>query len=318
MLGRDLRNRATVAGFVREHGAVIVRWLTEAGAVSSLDGIETVLRYVAASAVFWSTQHYREMMLGAPGDIPFEPEKVTLDAAARTDIIRRGSEHILTGFMPTALETTDRERVERIAWISETEMPEQDRILAAIRDVVLELGYASATVERIAEALNLSKSGLYHYFANKDEMLSQAVMRTQSHFASLARVRFGQLETNEERFYALFVMIASYSSHDSTMLIVENWLRETNIEVHIPPSHIAELLQIYEFITEMIMHGEIAARREDAFAILAFANYLMRQELTMNASVAARNDRTIALTRRVFELFAGGVTCLQRSKGNTQ
>lgn len=60
----------------------------------------------------------------------------------------------------------------------------KDRILALMRDRLLQLGYSRVTLDEIAAELGMSKKTLYKYFAGKNELALEAI-----------RFHFGEIET---------------------------------------------------------------------------------------------------------------------------
>jgi AcrR family transcriptional regulator len=279
---------------------------------------EMVARFLGTTAVFWTTRHLREAIIASRlEDRPFRPAGTALAPAMVDQLVSEGARLVLGGFVPN-LEPIDRETVERIAWIQPEELPARHHVMDAITETVLEVGYAAATVERIAERAGLSKSGLYHYFSNRDDMLCRTLVETQSHFAGLARLRFAQLGTHTERLYALFVMLAGYAHHDPSSMVVENWLRESNIEVQIPAAHIVEIRRIYAFISEMVGEGQLVGSPDDGFAILTFISYLVMQELTIGKARLLSRDRLLARMWALFQLFSGGIGSTTGTHGEHQ
>tara|TARA_B100000614_G_C14523941_1_gene483780 strand:- start:303 stop:1544 length:1242 start_codon:yes stop_codon:yes gene_type:complete len=315
ILGRRRSTTGPVGDALREHDALLLQLVDRPGSAIPEECLLTVARYLATSAAFWTTEHYRRSIgrPPAPGQT-FEPEAVQLSRDEQQHLIEHGVRHVLHGFLASAADV-DREAVERIAWIQPAEVRERPRVLDAITRTVLEVGYGAATVERIADRAGLSKSGLYHYFRNRDHMLAETLIDGQRHFASLARTRFGQLGTHAERLYGLFVMISSYAHHEPSAVIVENWLRESNIEVQIPGDHVVELQRIYAFVSEMLVEGQLAGDPENGFAILTFINFLVMQELGNLDVRTARPDRLVDRIRGLFHLFADGAIPTLESNG---
>ncbi|MDA3950194.1 MAG: TetR/AcrR family transcriptional regulator [Spirochaeta sp.] len=269
-------------------------------------------RYLLVAAVFWMTNHYRADLGFDPATTrPFEPAHLAQSAPRKGLLITAATEHVVRGFAPGLSDQIDQEMVERIATIAPEELPEPDRIFLAIETVVEEHGYAGATVERIARALEMTKSSLYHYFRNKDEMLSRTVLREQEEFARIAALRFRQLATDDERLYALFVLFADYAALRPQAAIVENWVRESNIEVQIPAAHVVEVQKIYTFITDMLVAGSLAGSPGDAFGILQFIHFLVMQENPKRArgDSADRDNHTghRRALRTLFRRFTDGV-----------
>lgn len=315
LLGRSDAGTPGARDALREHRALLMDIVERIGAAPR-ELLETAARYLSISAAFWSTDHYRQSLGGLPStEMEFRPEDLALSPRQRSAVLRTGVDHILNGFAPAAGHP-DWDAVERIAWIRADEVPERDRIAHAITETVQEVGYQAATVERIAEQAGLSKAGLYHYFSNRDDMLARTIMDMQNHVARIARTRLSQLADHMERLYSLFVMTASWAVHEPGMIIVENWLRESNIEVHIPRDHIVQTQEIYTFVTEMLVEGQLTGSRENGFAIMAFINFFTMRELAhMNLATMPR-AQLLASIRTMYRLFADGLVPVLQSGNN--
>lgn len=315
LLGRRTRSDSPVHDVLREHDALLLDLIDDGSGRVAEQKLLMIARYITTAAAFWTTEHYRsEALSQSQPTYAFEPERSQLDRDQQRQLIASGTEHVISGFLADHAEI-DAQTVERIAWIQPEEIPERHRILDAITETVLQVGYGAATVERIAQRADLSKSGLYHYFTNKDDMLAQNLLDTQRHFAALARTRFTQLGTHPHRLYGLFVMIASYAHHDPSTIIVENWLRESNVEVSLPPEQIVEIQHIYAFVSEMLVEGQLAGNPGQGFAVLTYINFLVMQEMAGIAEHNFRQERIITRIRTLYNLFADGVAAAFHDQG---
>jgi AcrR family transcriptional regulator len=68
----------------------------------------------------------------------------------------------------------------------------RDEILTKAADVFEKKGYAQTTILDVAQALELSRSALYHYFKSKDEILEALVLEHTEHAIEQIEQRFAQ------------------------------------------------------------------------------------------------------------------------------
>ncbi|WP_076532218.1 TetR/AcrR family transcriptional regulator [Gemmobacter megaterium] len=95
-----------------------------------------------------------------------------------------------------------------------SDMREGER--AAKRDAVLrtaarffnQRGYHATSLDDVAAALNVTKPTIYHYFANKDEILYECTRRGLDEIAAIARSTAGQNGTAADR---LRQMLTAYA-----------------------------------------------------------------------------------------------------------
>ncbi len=266
-------------------------------------------RYLTMSGVFWITHHYRNVLGKDPlTDPAFDPPTPSFSPDQMIFIVEAATDHFIRGFARDVPPRVDYTAVERIASLSPEELTSPDRTVTAITTVVQEYGYAGATVDRIAGELGVTKSSLYHYFKNRNEMLSRMLIQIQEQFASLAALRFRQLRSDEDRLYGFFVLLSDYALLCPGSTIMGNWIRESNIEVHIPTSWVGDLHEKYGFIADMLMRLNVADSREEAFEILWFIGFIVMQETTLrtgHGTVAGPNRPAL---RDLFMQFTAGRT----------
>src|SRR5689334_16288 len=70
----------------------------------------------------------------------------------------------------------------------------RDEILTKAADVFEKKGYAQTTILDVAQALELSRSALYHYFKSKDEILEALVMEHAEYAVEQIEQRFSKRE----------------------------------------------------------------------------------------------------------------------------
>lgn len=294
-----------------EHELLMRRGLAELPPAAA----EETSRYMTLFAVYWLLEVYRiddgsegEGMCGRFGGFEIPSGDSAEDASRRRGIVRGAVEVFLHGFLRTEPLTDEvMERVERIGWITEEEMLRPDRIFSAIEEVVAEAGFEGATVERIAERIGMTKSSLYFYFKNKDQMFGEAVEREQMHLASIMKGRFRFLETASEKIYAFFVMIASYVINNPTQLTVINWLRYRNVDVQPPKRSFDRLENGLDFLLEPMRRREVEPPRDSLVSLALFPHFLVTREVLDRSLEKQSDEEQRRALRQLFRLFEGGV-----------
>lgn len=293
---------------LQDHEAVILRGLSPLPSELTSHGS----RYMTLFAVYWLLEVYRIEDGEARGcgrfhgfDLPRGDSPK--DVAERERIVQAAVDVFLNGFLrDDPLKPEAMERVERIGWISEDEMLEPDRIFSAIEEIVAEVGFEGATVERIAERIGMTKSSLYFYFKNKDAMFGEAVEREQLHLSSIMKGRFRFLESLPEKLYAVFVMTASYVINNPTQLTVINWLRYRNVDVQPPKRSLDRLENGLDFLLESMDRGEVVPPRPSLVALALFPHFLVTREVIDGSLGEKQFDEQRRSLRKLFRLFEGG------------
>lgn len=274
-----------------------------------------IIRFIVGFAVFWTTQCFRKPLPPSHRARKFDPSQAFLSPetieTAIEQAVSMATGGFLTGFDPADVSY---DTVEQVAWFHKEELPEPDRLLAAIEAVVSEVGFENASVERIADRVGMTKSSLYFHFKNREDMLSRMVLREQEGFIRIARARLGALNNPVDRLYALMVMIAGYNYHNPSQLTVLNWLRYNQVQVQIPKQHIVSALKMFRFLPAMVKEGRLAGDPEDPYPMLAFLNFVVQQELMSGPITSLTPDVHRSRIRSLFRLFAFGIDRIQQEK----
>ena len=270
--------------------------------------VEDQRNYLTLYAIYWLTEVYRTQEEGADGCATFRGLAVPPSEDERRRIVEAAVRVCTDGFVRMApLSERQLEGVERIAWINREEMLEPDRIFSAIEEVVADEGFTGATVEKIAERIGMTKSSLYFYFRNKDEMFGEVVEREKAHFASLAVQRLRFLETTQEKVYALFLMFASYAINNPTQVTVLNWLRYRNVQVRPPRKAPDQIHRAFEFLKRARKSGEIESPEGSILSLGIFPNFLVSRKVLEGALPTLPWEEQILVLRRLYRLFEQGL-----------
>ena len=98
----------------------------------------------------------------------------------------------------------------------------RDELLAAAARVFGEKGYAAASMQELAESMSLKPTAVYHYFASKDELLTEIVVK--AHAEAWQTVSRAISATNDAR-HALSAFIESLTNwadgrrHEASILL---------------------------------------------------------------------------------------------------
>ncbi len=125
--------------------------------------------------------------------------------------------------------------VELASAISKKDILPYDRIFTAIADVIAEKGVWETTMDSIAEKLGMSKSSLYFYFENKDQMIENVIQRETEHLNSLIMARVVKFTNYKEQIYCIFHVMSTYFILKPSIFSIMNWLRYQFINKPIKP-----------------------------------------------------------------------------------
>ncbi len=125
--------------------------------------------------------------------------------------------------------------VERIAKIDKNDVLPFNKIFTAVAEVIADKGIWNTTVDAIAEHLNMSKSSLYFYFDNKEQMIQDVIVSERERLNELIMERIIKFESYEEQLYCIFYVMSSYFLLKPSIFTIMNWLRYQFLNTSIKP-----------------------------------------------------------------------------------
>ncbi|RPJ08270.1 MAG: TetR/AcrR family transcriptional regulator [Spirochaetaceae bacterium] len=278
--------------------------------------IERLARFINLTGFFWILRLYKG---GRKKDCNHE----SLDFSRRITEKEISAEmeqaivFCINGYFPDLSENAvDYGIVEEKAWIGREEMLEPDRIFSAVESVVSEMGWAEASVERIAERIGINKSSLYFYFRNKDEMLLETIRREQEQMLKLVQQRVSMFEGSVERLYAFFVAVVSNIGNNPTLLTVLHWMHFQNIGLTLPQKDSDRLRKEFEDLRFTVTTAPASRDDKTEETIFLFMFFLLMSEMGLMSAVKAGKKKDMDGLRQLFELFRSGMTGAQKEKIN--
>jgi AcrR family transcriptional regulator len=85
-----------------------------------------------------------------------------------------------------------------------------DQILEAARRVIGEVGFAEASIDRIAEAAGVARSTLYVYFEGKEDLLNQCIAQLRVGLGERVQQAVEEASGTEERLAAFLTALFEY------------------------------------------------------------------------------------------------------------
>lgn len=199
------------------------------------------------------------------------------------------------------------EKIEGACRIGKEDFPETDRIIRAVSEVVAQNGLWKATVEAIAGRLGMSKSSLYFYFENRDQMLWEMIDRERHNLGRLVLERLKEIGTFEEKLYAYFVLFLRYVWGRPEFLAMMNWFRFQEFNVQPPEDPTGSVKGYYRFLQEGIDGGIIDPERSPVEMVLRFMHFLLMQEITTAYRHGNDTGQLYPVLRSLHQLFLYGI-----------
>jgi AcrR family transcriptional regulator len=189
-------------------------------AESPSEVLDTAAHFVRFSALFWTLRlirrHCGEASLRFAGPFDVAQRSAYRLAARRTAV---------SGLRLHPAVSDERMAIlfER-CWLHPEELSPQDERIVEIERVMHEMGVDGASISRIAEALGMSRSSLYHYYPSRDALVSRIVEEEHRRFSRVIGLRIAEADTLPERVWAFMVATASYLDARPELQTVMHWV----------------------------------------------------------------------------------------------
>jgi AcrR family transcriptional regulator len=115
--------------------------------------------------------------------------------------------------------------IENRSSISIEDVLPYDRIFTAIAEVLAEKGVWKTTLDSVSEHLGMTKSSLYFYFENKDQMIKHVIEREIEQINTLILNRIRRFTTYQEHIYCIFHVMSSYFILKPSIFSIMKWLQ---------------------------------------------------------------------------------------------
>ncbi|WP_455382613.1 TetR/AcrR family transcriptional regulator [Salinispira pacifica] len=204
---------------------------------------ELVLYHLTLTASLMSALYYWTVD-GRRRPVPEDDERLRSLHAER---VAAALEH---GLMPNARVDLDFAAIEERFTVSAAELDAPNRIVKAVERTVAAHGLAGASLERIAADAGISKSTIYFYFTNKDDMLDKMILHEQSQLTALWLSKAERSTRVGELTYGYMVTLSSYFVRNTALLSMFEWLRYHRIKPHMPEQRRDRLEEPLSFLRE--------------------------------------------------------------------
>lgn len=218
--------------------------------------------------------------------------------------IERVVQILRNGLVPRAPADLDFDAVERAFTVRADEVEAPNHIVKALERTVAVHGIENASLDRIAQEAGISKSTIYFYFANKDDMLHQMILHEQSQFVQLWQKKAASMQGTGERVYGYMVALSSYFMQNSALLSMFEWLRYRRIQPHLPEEGRERLEEPLAFLRAATADGKAVAAglSFSELAALLWAIVLWRVFTLRPSFDPDESKRSMRISYRLFTL----------------
>lgn len=195
--------------------------------------------------------------------------------------------------------------IEKNVSMKPEDIGDHNKILDAIACVVAEEGLWGASVSKIATKLNMSKSSLYFYFDNKNDMLENMINNEIEKNNRFIVQKSQGYETFEQKLYCIIAATASYFMNNRNMIYVFDYLHYQRLSINDLKMH-NKITFTYDIILKHALEdGLINDHGYDLDFILGFLN----MQIVKDFFISGINSETIVIEnmRNIYKYFLYGL-----------
>jgi AcrR family transcriptional regulator len=191
-------------------------------------------------------------------------------------------------------------------WPGEESISIPDRFFSVIEEVVSDLGFTGATVEQIASRIGISKSSLYFYFKNRDDMLGRMLQKEYDHFFSVLEPRLAQCDSPEERMLCYLLVTSSYYLYNPVFLTVAAWVKAQSVAVNVPTYPQQAIKDKLGYMLEGLDLSGLPTC-DNPISIIQLYHLLVSYQM-LHCDTRPDSDAVICRTRTLYSLLISGVS----------
>lgn len=210
-----------------------------------------------------------------------------------------------TGFGTELLKNPENsDLILKSARLSQYGDPDENKVLQAISEVVLEEG-PQASLEKIAAKAGMTKSSLYFYFKNKKEMIIQTINGQTESFVDFYYGKLSSFDDIGEQLFAHFVISASMTIEMPRTIPMIHWfITQGMAENFKKPTEFEHYRVFFENAVNdryLNTHGMTADR------LLMLVNFCMTYEINNIQRKPLSKENKYRLVYEMYELFTHGL-----------
>ncbi|MBB6481058.1 TetR/AcrR family transcriptional regulator [Spirochaeta isovalerica] len=207
---------------------------------------------------------------------------------------------------------SDPERLLRENRIPENDMTEENKVLQSISEVVMEEGPHNASLDKIAKRAGMTKSSLYFYFNNKEEMITETINRQTEAFTEYYFEKISAYEEVGDQLFAHFVLTASMTIERPKTVSMIHWFIRRGIgDSFRKPTEFEKYRVFFENAANyryLNTHGITADQ------LLLLVNFCVTFEVNNQTNRDLEKESKYGLVHDLYDLFVHGLKALQENK----
>lgn len=188
--------------------------------------------------------------------------------------------------------------------IKSGEKLDQDKVLQAVSDAVLEDGL-QATMGAIAKKAGMTKSSLYFYFKNKEEMIDQAINTQTEAFVDYYYKSISAFDQVSEQLFAHFTISASVAIELPKTIPMIHWFITRGLAENLKKPTDYPNYRI--FFDKAIEHNYIHTHGISADKLIMLVNFCITFEINNIERKNLSKEEKYKLVNGLYKLFTHGL-----------
>lgn len=189
--------------------------------------------------------------------------------------------------------------------LEENEYKEENRVLQAISEIVMEDGPHNASLDKIAKRAGMTKSSLYFYFSNKEEMIVKTINGHTERFCRYYHDRVSAYSEAGEQLFAHFVLSAGMTIEMPRTVSMIHWFIRRGIADNFRKPTDFENYRV--FFENAVNSRHLDTHGVSADRLIMLVNFCVTFEIVNEQNRDLDKDSKYGLVTKLFEIFIHGL-----------
>ena len=259
---------------------------------------ENLLRYIFSTGIFLTVFTIHE-------DINKNKILKALNKNQINKLIESINKIVFNGFksnkLPIKIDFND---IERLHFVNNDPI-KRNRIFESIANVVAKFGLWDASIKKIADDLNMSKSSLYLYFKNKKDMISDLIIKEMEKNNIKIQNNICNYDDFFKRLYCALVTMISNFINDKRIILVFDWFHYQGFDFKKVHSKNIKLNSVLSILQEGFENKLIKINLFNIEFISAYLNMQIIKEILLLNLMKKKFE--INDIRFIFKMFLYGL-----------
>jgi AcrR family transcriptional regulator len=258
--------------------------------------VRIAVNYIFASTSFWFLKHI----------VSKEQDSLTQERIEK--LLKNLNTLVFEGFLDSNVPfKIDFNSIKDQCLISKDELLPIDRIFSSIEEVLSKNGFMGASIEKFATEIGMTKSSLYFFFKDKNDMLIQTINREVEKLFDLLDERIKEFSFFADKICCYIITTANYLLENPNVLNTLDHFKYQKLHHTIVNKSLPCAEPQFLFMKDAIKNNDLNDHNLKIEDIISFLNFQIMRELIEGKNNKTAKNELLNNMEVIHELFMNGI-----------